>query len=129
MSDDPEADDLDGRFDASNWLPGSNDFDEIYDPQTIAALEGWEQPEPEASELPLPSRLSTWSRTTAMGMVLSGYALGLQEVLDPKSRRPIVVEVDADGQPHDLPIELILDPDDPSGSLCIVRRDPPPPVV
>jgi len=129
MADDPGAEDLDGRFEASSWRSGSHDFDELYDPQTLAALEGWEQPAPEPSELPLPSRLSTWSRTTAMGMVLSGYALGLQEVLDPRSRRPIVVEVDADGQPHDLPIELILDPDDPSGSLCIVRRDPPPPVV
>ena len=48
-----------------------------------------------------------------MGMVLSGCALGLQEVLDPKSQRPIVVEVDAAGEPHDLPIQLILDPDDP----------------
>ena len=64
-----------------------------------------------------------------MGMVLSGCALGLQEVLDPKSQRPIVIEVDAAGEPHDLPIELILDPDDPSGSLCIIRRDPPAPIV
>ena len=62
-------------------------------------------------------------------MVLSGCALGLQEVLDPKAQRPIVIEVDSAGEPHDLPIQLILDPDDPSGSLCIVRRDPPPPIV
>ena len=106
-----------------------DEFDDLYDPDTLAALDGWEQPDNELEEPPLPSRLSTWSRTTVMGMVLSGYALGLQEVLDPKSRRPIVVEVDASGEPHALPIELILDPDDPGGSLCIVRRDPPPPQV
>src|SRR4029079_17282370 len=108
---------------------GPDEFDDLYDPDTLAALDGWEQPDTEVMEPPLPSRLSTWSRTTVMGMVLSGYALGLQEVLDPKSRRPIVVEVDANGEPHALPIELILDPDDPGGSLCIVRRDPPPPQV
>lgn len=107
------------------------EFDDLYDPDTLAALDAWSLPDDadDAGRAPLPSRLSTWSRSTAMGMVLSGYALGLQEVLDPKSQRPIVIEVDAAGEPHDLPIELILDPDDPSGSLCIVRRDPPPPVV
>lgn len=110
---------------------GPADFDDLYDPDTVAALDAWSAPDEvdDVGPTPLPSRLSTWSRSTAMGMVLSGYALGLQEVLDPKSQRPIVIEVDAAGEPHDLPIELILDPDDPSGSLCIVRRDPPPPVV
>lgn len=106
-----------------------DEFDEFYDPDTLAALDGWESPGTGPDDAPLPSRLSAWSRSTVMGMVLSGYAFGLQEVLDPKSRRPIVVEVDASGEPHALPIELILDPDDPSGSLCIVRRDPPPPRV
>ena len=109
--------------------PSDPEFDELYDPLTVAALDGWQQPEPDDDRPPLPSRLSTWSRSTAMGMVLSGCALGLQEVLDPKSQRPIVVEVDAAGEPHDLPIQLILDPDDPRGSLCIVRRDAPPPQV
>jgi hypothetical protein len=109
---------------------GADEFGDIYDPDTLAALDGWSLPEePVAAAAPLPSRLSTWSRSTVMGMVLSGCALGLQEVLDPKSQRPIVVEVDAAGEPHDLPIQLILDPDDPSGSLCIVRRDPPRPIV
>lgn len=110
---------------------GPEEFDSLYDPDTLAALDAWSAPDeaPDEGAVPLPSRLSTWSRSTVMGMVLSGCALGLQEVLDPKSQRPIVVEVDAAGEPHDLPIELILDPDDPSGSLCIIRRDPPAPIV
>ncbi len=110
---------------------GPEEFDDLYDPDTLAALDAWSPPDELENDgaAPLPSRLSNWSRSTVMGMVLSGCALGLQEVLDPKSQRPIVVEVDAAGEPHDLPIELILDPDDPSGSLCIIRRDPPAPVV
>lgn len=108
---------------------GPDEFDELYDPTTVAALDGWQPPDPEDLPAPLPSRLTTWSRRTAMGMVLSGCALGLQEVLDPKANRSIVVEVDAAGEPHDLPIQLILNPDDPGGSLCIVRRDAPPPQV
>lgn len=78
---------------------------------------------------PVPSRVVQWSRRSAMGAVLTGMALGLQEVLEPKKDSAIVIEVDADGEPHDLPIRLLLDPDDPSGSLCIVRRDPPPPIL
>lgn len=95
-------------------------FEDIYDPDTLAALDA---PVEARDEVPLPSRLSSWSRSTTMGMVLSGYALGLQEVLDPKEERPIVIEVDADGEPHGLPIELLLDPDDPRGSVCIIHRD------
>lgn len=78
---------------------------------------------------PLPSRLVTWRRTSLLGAVMTGWALGLREVLEPTRDEQIVIEVDADGEPHDLPIRLMLDPDDPSGSLCIVRRDPPPPQV
>lgn len=104
------------------------DLEAIYDAETVAALNGWEGPAP-APEPPLPSRMVRWSRGSAMGAVLTGMALGLQEVLEPRRDEPIVIEVDADGEPHDLPIRLMLDPDDPRGSLCIVRRDPPPPLV
>jgi len=65
-----------------------------------------------------------------MGMVLTGFALGLQEVLDPEEQRPIVIEVDDEGRPLHLPIELFLDPDSPRGSLCLVHRDAfPTPVI
>lgn len=89
---------------------------------------GWGQPVGPAAD-PLPSRVVKWSRRSAIGAVMTGMALGLQEVLEPKRDAAIVIEVDADGEPHDLPIRLMLDPDDPSGSLCFVRRDPPPPLV
>lgn len=97
-------------------------FDELYDAETIAALEGWEPPTSDGDPGPLPSRLSRWSRSTAMGMVLSGVALGLQEVLDPREHAQIVIEVDDEGETPHLPIELILDPDSPQGSVCLVRR-------
>jgi hypothetical protein len=99
---------------------------DLYDAETAAALDAWEPP---SEPRPLPSRLTQWSRSAVMGAVITGFGRGLEEVLKPKEEPAIVIEVDADGEPHDLPIRLFLDPDDPSGSLCVVRRDPPPPVV
>ena len=78
---------------------------------------------------PLPSRVAEWSRRSMAGAVLTGWAVALADIYQPEPDPAIVIEVDADGEPHDLPIRLLLDPDDPAGSLCIVRRDPPPPVV
>lgn len=104
------------------------DLGDWYDAEVAASLDAWEPPEHLVNR-PLPSRLTTWSRSSLLGAIVSGFAFGIQEVLEPKQKDAIVIEVDADGEPHDLPIRLLLDPDDPSGSLCIVRRDPPPPVV
>lgn len=99
-----------------------------YDAEVLAALDAWEPPA-YLTDRPLPSRLVTWGRSSLLGAVITGSALGLQEVLEPKRDEQIVIEVDADGDPIGLPVRLFLDPDDPSGSLCIVRRDVPPPVV
>ncbi|MBI2710858.1 MAG: hypothetical protein HYX34_14365 [Actinobacteria bacterium] len=98
------------------------DLADIYDPETVAAVES-HTGDADDADPPFSSRLSRWSREAALGMVLHGFALGLQEVLDPVEKNQIVIEVDADGQPHDLPVQLFLDPDSPRGSLCVVHRD------
>ncbi len=103
------------------------ELEDLYEPEVLAEIDDWSprvRPAP-----PVPSRVVSWSRSSALGAMMTGLALGLQEVLEPKRDQAIVIEVDADGEPHDLPIRLLLDPDDPAGSLCIVRRDPPPPQV
>ena len=103
--------------------------DELDDAETVASIDAWEAAPDEDTERLLPSRLVSWSRSSVLGLVISGAGLGIQEVYQPRDERTIVVEVDDAGEPHDLPIELFLDPDDPSGSLCIVHREPRPPVV
>lgn len=105
------------------------DLASLYDADVLATLEGWEPPEHLRNQ-PVPSRLASWTRTSALGAAMAGLSIALRDIYEnQKARDAIVIEVDADGEPHDLPIRLMLDPDDPSGSLCIVRRDPPPPVV
>lgn len=115
------ASEPDGRDD------GALTFEDLYQRDELAAIDAG--PARVRPELP-PDRISHWRRHSALGAVLTGLALGYQEVFDPEEERSIVIEVDDEGEPRDLPVELFLDPDSPSGSLCIVHRpDQPPPVV
>lgn len=94
------------------------DFEDRYDPEELAVIEaGPSRPVNEPV-----TRVSQWRRRSALGAVLTGFALGLQEVFDPEEERSIVIEVDDDGLPTDLPVQMFLDPDSPAGSLCIVHR-------
>lgn len=99
-------------------------FEDRYDPEELAAIDAG----PRRTDEPV-TKVSQWRRRSALGAVLTGMALGLQEVFDPEEERSIVIEVDADGEPLDLPLQLFLDPDSPAGSLCIVHasdnRKPP----
>lgn len=103
-------------------------FEGLYDPATISAIEGWTAPGRDGP-VPLTSRMVAWGRSSVLGAVITGTALGLHEVLVDRRETQIMIEVDADGEPHDLPISLFLAPDDPAGSICIVRDDPPPSAV
>ncbi len=108
-----------------------DDLDGWYDEETVHRVERWgerrsvlhAEDAAHVAEAPaFASRLTSWSRRTALGAVMQGMALGLQEVFEPKDQETIVIEVDDDGLPHDLPVQLLLDPDDPNGSLALVRR-------
>lgn len=94
-------------------------FEDRYDPDELAAIEDFKARE---AEHPV-TGVSGWRKRSAIGAVLTGMALGLREVFEPEDERSIVIEVDADGEPLDLPVDLFLDPDSPAGSLCIVHRD------
>ena len=98
-------------------------FEDRYEPEELAAIDAGPR-----RDQPV-TKVSQWRRRSALGAVLTGMALGLQEVFDPEEERSIVIEVDADGEPLDLPVQMFLDPDSPAGSLCIVHasdnRKPP----
>ncbi len=115
----PDDVDLGDRSDIDEAIVA---FEERYDAEELAAIEAGISASAYGDDEPV-TRVSQWRRRSAIGAVLTGMALGLQEVFDPEQERSIVIEVDADGEPLDLPVDLFLDPDSPAGSLCIVHRD------
>ena len=58
----------------------------------------------------------------ATGAVLSGIALGLQQIFEPKRELPAFV-MEAPGAPHDpdAPFTLHFDPDDPTKTVAVIR--------
>lgn len=63
-----------------------------------------------------------WRRHSVTGAVLTGFALGLQEIFYPEQKEDIAVVVDAGEPPGDREFELHLDPDDPDGSSVTIHR-------
>jgi hypothetical protein len=69
-----------------------------------------------------PSGFDRWRRRTTTGAVLTGIALGLQEVFQPPRDEPaIVVTADDGADDPPRPVEVHLDPDDPSATIAVVR--------
>ena len=67
-------------------------------------------------------QIERWRRRSVAGGVLTGFALGLQEVLYPKQKEELAVVVEAGEPPGDRAVEVDLDPDDPGASTVTVRR-------
>ncbi len=78
--------------------------------------------DPEDEEPGDPLRFDTWRRRSATGAVLTGIALGLQQALtDVKDPPAIVLEASGEPEDPDAPIDLRFDPDDPAGTVAIIR--------
>jgi hypothetical protein len=77
--------------------------------------------QPGSPRTALPRPIEAWRRRTALGAVLTGFALGLQEALELKRQDvPIVVQTSGT-PPKDLPVEADLGDLMPSRSVVHVR--------
>ncbi len=70
-----------------------------------------------------PLRFNSWMKRSATGAVMTGIAVGLQQALELPRQEPAFV-IEASGEPDDpdRAIDLHIDPDNPAGSVAIVRR-------
>ena len=69
----------------------------------------------------LPPRIETWRRRSALGAILTGFALGLKEALEPKRDEPAIVAQVSGDPVGDLPVEAHLDDMRPRDSIVTIR--------
>ena len=83
-----------------------------YEPEVLAALDAWQPPE-RPGDPPLPSRLVTWSRSSLLGAVITGSALGIRA---PQGPEQVHVRAQAQNEGWDK---------DRSEDCCCVHSDTP----
>jgi hypothetical protein len=93
--------------------------EDLYDEITEAQLDRWNAPRREVPE----EVARGWRAGVGATALLTAAALGVQDVLEPKQRTPIIEEVDLDalGYGDDAPVVYIHVPGAPKASLAIVR--------
>jgi len=70
----------------------------------------------------LPPRVERWRRRSATGAMLTGFAMGLREVLETEQREPAIVMETSGVPPRDLAVEADLENPSPRQSVVKVRR-------
>ena len=69
----------------------------------------------------LPEKVEAWRRRSATGAILTGFALGLQQVFEPKRDEPAVIMETSGEPPKDLPVEADFEYGRPKQSIVNVR--------
>jgi len=79
------------------------------------------EPEPAAPVEVVRGHIPHRYRRSAGASMLAAGLIGLREVIEPpKDDRPVVEQYADDGD-RERPVEVYLDPDDPSASMVVVR--------
>jgi hypothetical protein len=75
----------------------------------------------EGTTTALPPRLESWRRRSAAGAILTGFAMGLKEALEPQRQEPSIVMETSGDPPRDLPVEAEVDQIRPSDNVVKIR--------
>ena len=96
-----------------------DEFEDVYDDATRRALDRW----PTTASRSGPEVAQGWRAGLGATALLTASALGVQEVLEPKQRTPIIEEIDLDSFAlgDDVPVTYIHVPGLPRASRAIVR--------
>jgi hypothetical protein len=116
--DDAELDEL--LYDAVLAVPdGYGEPGEDLDaPPLRAEAESEAEAEPHTA---LPSKVESWRKRSATGAILTGFALGLQQVFEPKRDEPSIVMETSGDPPTDLPIDADFEYQRPGQSVVSIR--------
>jgi hypothetical protein len=69
----------------------------------------------------LPTKVESWRRRSATGAILTGFALGLQQVFETKKDEPAIVMETSGDPPRDLPVEAQVEQGRPRQSVVQIR--------
>jgi hypothetical protein len=64
---------------------------------------------PSETHTALPPKVESWRKRSATGAILTGFALGLQQVFEPERKEPAIVQETSGEPPRDLPVEAELE--------------------
>ena len=96
-----------------------DEFEDVYDESTRRALDRWSVTTPSTG----PEVAGGWRAGLGATALFTAAALGVQDVLEPKQRTPIIEEIDLDSfaRGHDVPVTYFHVPGLPRASRAIVR--------
>ena len=83
--------------------------------------EFYEFPDDAEPHTALPTKVEAWRKRSATGAILTGFALGLQQVFEPKRDEPAVIMETSGDPPRDLPVEADFEYGRPRQSVVNVR--------
>jgi hypothetical protein len=69
----------------------------------------------------LPPKVEAWRKRSATGAVLTGFALGLQQVFEKEKEQPAIVMQTSGDPPMDLPVEADVEHGRPRQSVVSIR--------
>jgi hypothetical protein len=94
---------------------GSDDVD----PQDALDFDD-DLPDPGSSSA-LPPKVEAWRKRSATGAVLTGFALGLQQVFEKEKEQPAIIMQTSGDPPSDLPVEADVEHGRPRQSVVSIR--------
>ena len=112
--DDAELDEL--LYDAVLAVP--DDYGEPGEDLDLPPLAAGGEAEPHTA---LPSKVESWRKRSATGAILTGFALGLQQVFETKRDEPSIVMETSGDPPRDLPIDADFEYQRPGQSVVSIR--------
>jgi hypothetical protein len=76
---------------------------------------------PPGASTALPPKVESWRKRSAVGAILTGFALGLQEALEKQKEDPSIVMETSGDPPRDLPVEADFEYGRPKQSVVQIR--------
>lgn len=75
----------------------------------------------DAARTALPPKVEAWRKRSATGAILTGFAFGLREALEPERDEPSIMMETSGAPPKDLPVEADLAEMHPRRSVVRIR--------